>query len=287
MQAIQARVFFDGFELHPRLSHPEGVAVHRDGSIWCGSENGSIFRIEPDGSSAKVVAKIDEFVLGIAFDNEGWIYVCGLGHGAVYRIDPNSGKSTRLLPAGQGPKTPNYLVVDSKRDRLLVTDSQRLDNPQPPIWEICLRTGEASPWLTEPFDFANGLALQYSEEALYVAVSWDKTIRRVEILKDGSAGDSRIWCDELPGIPDGLAFAGSGLLVGMYEPSMIIRVGPKMEKSVLLHDETAHLMCHPTNLAFRGSDLFTANLGRWHITQIETDFKGPISSFPDDLADVS
>jgi len=37
----------------------------------------------------------------------------------------------------------------------------------------------------------------------------------------------------------------------------------------VLADPTAHLLCHPTNLAFRGSELFTSNLGRWHITLID------------------
>jgi hypothetical protein len=29
-----ARVFYDGLLTEPRLDHPEGFAVHRDGSIW-------------------------------------------------------------------------------------------------------------------------------------------------------------------------------------------------------------------------------------------------------------
>jgi hypothetical protein len=37
----------------------------------------------------------------------------------------------------------------------------------------------------------------------------------------------------------------------------------------------AHLLCHPTNLAFRDNVLFTTNLGRWPITAIETRAEGP------------
>jgi hypothetical protein len=37
----------------------------------------------------------------------------------------------------------------------------------------------------------------------------------------------------------------------------------------VLADPEAHLLCHPTNIAFRGSTLFAANLGRWHITEME------------------
>jgi hypothetical protein len=42
----------------------------------------------------------------------------------------------------------------------------------------------------------------------------------------------------------------------------------------LIGDEEAHLFCHPTNLAFRGSTLFTTNLGRWHITAVDTAAEG-------------
>jgi hypothetical protein len=40
---------------------------------------------------------------------------------------------------------------------------------------------------------------------------------------------------------------------------------------VLIHDNDAILLPHPTNIAFRGSTAFCANLGRWHITAIELD----------------
>ena len=40
-----ARIFYDGLLTEPRLDHPEGLAVHRDGSAWCGGERGQIYRI--------------------------------------------------------------------------------------------------------------------------------------------------------------------------------------------------------------------------------------------------
>jgi gluconolactonase len=39
------------------------------------------------------------------------------------------------------------------------------------------------------------------------------------------------------------------------------------------------VICHPTNIAFDGSTLYAANLGRWHITHIATDtFAEPLAS---------
>ena len=49
-----ARVFADGSSGAIRLDHPEGVAVHPDGSVWCGGEAGQVYRIPPDGSSVEL-----------------------------------------------------------------------------------------------------------------------------------------------------------------------------------------------------------------------------------------
>jgi hypothetical protein len=43
---------------------------------------------------------------------------------------------------------------------------------------------------------------------------------------------------------------------------------------IYIEDSTAHLFAHPTNVAFDGSALYTANLGRWHVTRIESDTTG-------------
>jgi hypothetical protein len=40
-----------------------------------------------------------------------------------------------------------------------------------------------------------------------------------------------------------------------------------------IEDPTSELICHPTNIAFDGAALYTANLGRWHIVRISTDTK--------------
>ena len=42
LDASAAEVFYDGLFTEPMLDHPEGLAVHRDGSVWCGGERGQI-----------------------------------------------------------------------------------------------------------------------------------------------------------------------------------------------------------------------------------------------------
>jgi gluconolactonase len=49
----------------------------------------------------------------------------------------------------------------------------------------------------------------------------------------------------------------------------VLRLAEGGAVEVLLDDPDAHTLCHPTNVAFRGSTLFTSNLGRWHVTAVD------------------
>ena len=85
LPADRARVFFDGIFSDPRLQHPEGVAVGPDGWIWCGSENGEILRIDPNGETIERVASTGGFILGLAFLGSEALFVCDLKAAALFQ----------------------------------------------------------------------------------------------------------------------------------------------------------------------------------------------------------
>jgi sugar lactone lactonase YvrE len=259
------RVFHDGTLSRPQLDHPEGVAVHPDGSVWCGGERGQIYRISSDGEKLEQVADTGGFVLGVAFGPGGELYACDLFHRAVFRYD---GSLERFTDGGERPfVTPNAPAV-APDGTLYVSDSHVQGEPGPGIYRFS-PGGDGGLWFSGPLDFANGLAV--GPDGVYVAESFRPGVTRVPVLPDGSPGEPEYVAD-LPGtVPDGLAFGPDGrLYVGCYEPSQVLRIdlGTGQVETVLA-DPTAHLLCHPTNLAFRGTELFTSNLGRWHITVIE------------------
>jgi len=132
------------------------------------------------------------------------------------------------------------------------------------------REGSGTKWYGASIDVANGIALSPNGDYLYVAESFGHSVFRIPILEDGSSG-AREPVATLPGvIPDGIAFGpDQRLYIGCYEPSQILRIDRDGSVQCVLADPEAHLLCHPTNIAFRGSTLFAANLGRWHITEME------------------
>jgi gluconolactonase len=264
-------VFYDGTTSTPRLDHPECVAVHPDGSIWCGGEAGQIYRIEPDGSGMEVIAGTGGFVLGVSFSPDGGhLYACDLALRAVFRLDTRTGALDRFADgtAERRMLIPNYPAVASD-GHIYVTDSNAFQQPGPGIYRFAPEgTGEL--WYPHPLNFANGADLAPDGSAIYVVESFLPGISRIPIRPDGSPGEREIVC-MLPGtVPDGVTVGPDGrLYVGCYEPSQILRIDDGGGTEVILADATAHLLCHPANVAFRGDQLFAANLGRWHITLVQ------------------
>ncbi|WP_421723140.1 SMP-30/gluconolactonase/LRE family protein [Bauldia sp.] len=261
-----ARVFFDGIFSTPRVAHPEGVAVHADGAIWCGTETGDLLRIEADGSAVSLMGTTDGFLLGITFDSAGNCFACDLKHKAIFRRDGTTGHMTRFADAGI--EIPNYAVVDEARGHLYVSDSA--GNPGVGVYRYDLATGEGGVWCDGPMTFANGMAMAPDARGLYVVESFAPGVAFVPIEADGSAGAITRPITGVESVPDGLAFAADGTLyISCYEPSRIYRLRPSGTPELLIEDPHATTLAHPTNIALKGEKMYTANLGRWHITEID------------------
>jgi sugar lactone lactonase YvrE len=263
-----ARVFFDGTFTEPRVAHPEGVAIHADGSIWCGTEWGDLIRIAADGSRHELMGSTRGFALGIAFDSAGNCYVCDLKHAAVFKYDAATRQMEKFAAAGI--LVPNYPVVDEARGVLYVSDSRGNNNIGPGVYRYDLRTGAGGVWCSAPMDFANGMALALDGNGLYVVESDRAQVSYVPINADGSAGTPSVAIAGTHNVPDGLAIAPDGTVyVSCYEPSRIYRQRPGGALEMLIEDPAATVLAHPTNVALKGNMLYTANLGRWHLTAID------------------
>lgn len=271
----RVRVLFDGALTEPQLDHPEGIAIHSDGSIWCGGERGQIYRLSADGRELQQVGSTGGFCLGMAFDAGGNLFICDQKHAAVMRWDAASGKAERWADGAGGHRLaiPNFPAFDDA-GRLYVSDSHAFGEPGPGVFRFAA-DGSGELWYGDDVAFANGLALSPGGRHLYVVETFAHRVFRIPVQPDGTAGRREEVAGLGSALPDGLAFDAEGnLYVGCYEPSQVLRVDPAGRVATLFHDVTAHTLAHPTNLAFRGSTLFTANLGRWHVTAIEAGVPG-------------
>jgi gluconolactonase len=170
-------------------------------------------------------------------------------------------------------RIPNYPVVDPRRNCLYVSDSFGAGAEGPGVWRYDLETGQGRLWWSQPMSFANGMALSEDGQGLFVVETFARRVSRIAIGTDGQPTGIAPHVEDIPGLPDGIALDLAGrLYISCYEPSRILRAPAKGGRpEIFAEDVTSHLLCHPTNIAFSGSALYAANLGRWHITRIETD----------------
>lgn len=162
---------------------PNGLAIHRDGSIWIADYRHGLMRIDPDEASAVPSAVLghrnSESFKGLndlTFDAHGACYFTDQGQTGLH--DP-SGRVFRFTPAtkpGQG--------------------AGRLD---------CLVANAPSP---------NGIALDAGGKAMFVAVTRANAVWRAPLLPDGAItkmGAFRTFFGASG--PDGMAVDAEGRLV--------------------------------------------------------------------------
>ncbi|RZA00001.1 MAG: SMP-30/gluconolactonase/LRE family protein [Sphingobacteriaceae bacterium] len=266
-------IFADG------VDHAECVCVHPDGAVWAGGEAGQIYRISPDGSEIKEISNTGGFTLGIAFSpNAEWLAVCDLANHCVWKLDIASNTLEKFADGAEGENfnVPNYPAFDSK-GRLYVSDSGGFRKVIGKVFRF-EPDGTGQIWHKGPFNFTNGLALSKNEDYLYVVCTWLPGVERVAINPDGSAGKREVYVTIPQSCPDGIAFdEDENLYIGCYTPNAIYKVNTKQEITLLVDDWEAHTLTNPTNLAFGGENfdqLFTSNLGRWHISKIDVKANG-------------
>lgn len=261
---VKATVFCEG------LDHPECVAVHPDGSVWAGGEAGQIYRVAHDGSKVEEVANTGGFILGIAFAPDySWLAICDLNQKCIWRLNLSDFSLEKFTEGTSTHKfnIPNYAVFDQSGN-LYVSESGAFREISGKIFKFNSRR-EGQIWHPGPFNFANGMAMGPEQKYLYVVCSWLPGVERIKIEPDGTAGVREIYCTLPKTVPDGIAFLGTDLFISCYTPNTIYQVKKDRTTTVVFDDWEGHTLANPTNIAFRRfNEMFTANLGRWHLTKI-------------------
>jgi gluconolactonase len=259
------------------LDHPEGLAFDRHGFLWAGGEAGQIYRISADGKTVEAVANTGGFNLGLAFSPEGWLLVCDCSQHKLWRVDPATGKIRLFTETSGGRPLGHVNFPVFARDGCVYISESGTWGKRDGVVHRFTPNGRGEPWIGN-ISFANGLALDAAESALYVVQSTEDNVLRVPILADGQAGRPAVFASGVGHVPDGLAFDSQGALyVSCYGDNRIWRISSSGETTLLADDPTSVLINRATNIAFGGPrrrTLYIANLGGWHISQIKLPVAG-------------
>ncbi|XP_011181078.2 adipocyte plasma membrane-associated protein Hemomucin [Zeugodacus cucurbitae] len=239
--ALEPNQHLDGAErlLEGRVYGPECL-IARKNEVYTGIHGGEIIKLTADHVThvAKIGQPCEEIFeearcgrpLGLAFDTQGNNLIVSDAYYGIWQIDLNTNQKKLLIsPQQELPgkdiqrkaKLFNTVAVDQKGD-IYWTDSSSdfllLDlvydsfaNPSGRLFKYD-RANNVSKVLLDELFFANGLALSPDEDFIVVAETGAMRLTKY-YLKGAKAGQSEVFVEGLPGLPDNLTPDADGIWV--------------------------------------------------------------------------
>jgi sugar lactone lactonase YvrE len=206
------RLHVDGFA-------PEDVAIDAQDRIYCGTDDGRIFRFQADGTHPEVFAHTQGRPLGLIFDHDGNLIVADAIKGllSIARDGKVSVLTTEadgvpfhctndLDVAGDGTI---YFTDASYKFPLTQLKADLLEHqPNGRFMAYDSRTKQTRVLLRDLY-FANGVAVSPDQSFVLVNSTGDYSVRRFW-LTGPKQGQSEVFIDNLPGFPDGISSNGQG-----------------------------------------------------------------------------
>ncbi len=200
----------------------EDVLVAPDGRVWTGTADGAIHVHDPSTGSTTTVTATGGRPLGLENLPDGRILVCD-AHRGLLALDPATGDLETLLTEVDGERLLfcNNAAVTAD-GTIWFTDSSRVWRVEEWKSDLLEHTCTGRLFRRTPdgrvatvldgLCLANGVAITSEADAVLVAETGTRTIRRVHLHADGRAGASTVWVDDLPGHPDNIALGSDGLV---------------------------------------------------------------------------
>ncbi len=199
----------------------EDVVVDASGQVWTGTEDGSIFRVAPDGSSVHKVGNTGGRPLGLELLDDDRLLIAD-AHAGLLAMDMTTGAIEPLVTDVDGramrfcnnaavavngdiwfsDSSTVYSIEDWKADFVEETRTGRL---------LCRRADGTVEVRLEELSFANGVALAPDESFVCVAETAGRTVVRLWLTGE-RAGSRDHLVQDLPGYPDNIALGSDGLV---------------------------------------------------------------------------
>ena len=199
----------------------EDVLVDPNGLVYTGTEDGSVFRVHPEGRGIEEVGQTGGRPLGLELLSDGRILVCD-AHRGLLALDTDTGNVEALtsLVNGQRMELCDNAAMHSGGD-IYFSDSSRfygLDRWKADMIENTasgrlLRRGSDGEVevMLDGLRFANGVALSADESYVAVAETAGRRVTR-QWLAGPRAGEVDHLAQDLPGYPDNIARGSDGLI---------------------------------------------------------------------------
>lgn len=199
----------------------EDVVVAEDGSVYTGTEDGSVWRVRDEGSRLELVGRTGGRPLGLELLEDGRLLVCDARRGLL-ALDTGSGAVEELTTLVHGRRMtfcnnaavgPDGTIWFSDSSRFHGIDRWKADMVENTASGRLLRRdpdGSVSVVL-EGLRFANGVALAADASYVAVAETAGRTVVRHWLAGD-RAGETDLLADDLPGYPDNISRGSDGLV---------------------------------------------------------------------------
>jgi sugar lactone lactonase YvrE len=204
----------------------EDVLVAEDGTVFTGTDDGSIFAVSPDGHLIRRVATTGGRPLGLEWLSESEMVVCDSRRGLLV-LDLGTG-ALRLLTDSVGGRPfrfcNNAAVLDD--GSIWFTDSSTqwgIEEWKSDLIEntctgrlLRLGAGESEPEVVlDGLSFANGVARTADGSAVVVAETGHRRLQAVQAAGE-RAGQADLLVDDMPAHPDNIALGSDGLIWVTY-----------------------------------------------------------------------
>ncbi len=241
------------------LNFPEGPAWDGKNTLYVSScYGGYITKISP-GEIIKLIDSTDNPNLkqtnGLTVSNDGNIFACDYGLGAILKISPN-GEPKIFIDGFEGKRfnRPNDLAFDIKGN-LYFTDPKSYGNDKLDgrIFVVNINSQKVT-LFADSLAFPNGIAFSQDGKMLFVCESALNRILVFTLNENGSIKSKNIFAELPGGDPDGLAFdMEENLYVAHFGGGIIYILAPngKIKEKIIAPGKK------PSNLEFGGEDMRT------------------------------
>src|SRR5262245_48690693 len=243
-------------QLAPVDSFLEGPSFDRKGNLWCVDiPFGRVFRISPKGDW-DLVTQYDGWPNGLKIHRDGSIYIADYRKGLLRLDPKSGRTEAVLETAfSEGFKGLNDLHFADNGDLYFTDQGQRgIADPSGRVYRL-RASGELQRLVTNP-PSPNGITLAKSNSEVYVAITRAQQIWRLPLMAGGTPSKTGVALQLSGGHagPDGIEMDAEDGLCVCHLGVGIWRFDSNCLPTHLVHAGAEHRLM--TNIAFRGKTLY-------------------------------